>query len=349
MKLIVPPCIKAGDKVATVSLSWGGAGELTHKYEVGKQQLTDAFDVEVVEMPHTLDTAADVYANPKARAEDLMQAFADPDIKGIFSCIGGNDSVRMLPYIDFDVIRNNPKPFLGYSDSTITHFICLKAGIRSYYGPSVMAGFAENGGLFPYMENSVRKALFTNEVIGEVKQNTDGWVVKQYPWEDESLLHKKRILNPAMERKLLQGEGKVQGHLIGGCMEVLEMLKGTVLWPELDVWKGAVLFFETSEDAHDAEEVIGWVRNLATQGILDVVNGIIIGRPGGDAVGEEYYQAQDDAFMKVVKTECGLDIPIMSRMDFGHTDPQFVVPYGAMAEIDCENKKFTILESGCVS
>ena len=345
MKLIIPPKLNKGNKVATVSSSWGGAGTLPWKYEVGKQQLAETFGLEVVEMPHTLDSAGGVYNNPKARAEDLMQAFADPEIKAIFSCIGGDDSIRMLPFIDFDIINKNPKPFIGYSDSTVTHFMCLKAGISSYYGPAIMAGFAENGGLFSYMENSVRNTLFSDESIGEVKPNKDGWVVKQYPWEDKSLLHTKRKLNPPMGRKLLQGTEKVQGHLIGGCMDVLEFIKGTELWPDLEAWKGAILFFETSEDASSDTLVTYWLRNYAAQGILDVVNGIIIGRPGGDDVGEDYYQAQEDAFIKVIQGECGLDIPIMSRMDFGHTDPQMLIPYGAIAEIDCGNMRFSILNS----
>ena len=85
--------------------------------------------------------------NPQARADDLMQAFADPSIKAIISMIGGDDSLRILPYIDLDVIRSNPKIFMGYSDTNVTHFACWKAGLSSFYGPSFMAGFAENGGL----------------------------------------------------------------------------------------------------------------------------------------------------------------------------------------------------------
>lgn len=73
-----------------------------------------------------------------------MNAFENPEIKAIVSTIGGEEGIRILPYVDFNVIRNNPKVFLGYSDSTVIHFICQKAGINSFYGPSIMAGFAEN-------------------------------------------------------------------------------------------------------------------------------------------------------------------------------------------------------------
>jgi muramoyltetrapeptide carboxypeptidase LdcA involved in peptidoglycan recycling len=78
-------------------------------------------------MDHTRKSAEYVYQNPEKRAQDLMEAFLDPSIDAIISTIGGDDSIRIVPYIDFEIIRNNPKIFLGYSDSTITHFICYKA------------------------------------------------------------------------------------------------------------------------------------------------------------------------------------------------------------------------------
>ena len=65
-----------------------------------------------------------------------MDAFLDPSVKGIFSAIGGNDSVRILPYIDYDVIKNHPKIFMGYSDTTVSHFVMNKAGVVSYYEAS---------------------------------------------------------------------------------------------------------------------------------------------------------------------------------------------------------------------
>ena len=137
--MIKPKKLQPGDKVATVSLSWGGPGTIPHRYEAGKKQLQDEFGLVVVEMPHTLSDADWLYRNPQARAEDLMAAFADPEIKGVISTIGGNDSIRILPYLDLDVIRSNPKVFLGFSDTTITHLACYKAGIGTFYGPAIIA------------------------------------------------------------------------------------------------------------------------------------------------------------------------------------------------------------------
>ncbi len=101
--LIRPKRLKPGDTLAAVSLSWGGPSVYPHRYQAGKRQLEEAFKVEVIEMPHTLSDADWLQQNPQARAADLMQAFADPAIDGIISTIGGDDSIRILPYIDFDI------------------------------------------------------------------------------------------------------------------------------------------------------------------------------------------------------------------------------------------------------
>ena len=113
--MIKPQRLQPGDKVASVSLSWGGPGTIPHRYEAGKKQLQDEFGLIVVEMPHTLRDADWLHRNPQARAEDLMAAFSDPAIKGIISTIGGDDSIRLLPYLDLNIIRSNPKIFVTIS------------------------------------------------------------------------------------------------------------------------------------------------------------------------------------------------------------------------------------------
>jgi len=168
LELIKPQKLNIGDKVATVSLSWGGAGddEILWRYNQGKERLEKRFGLEVVEMPHTLMGSDFLYNNPQKRAEDLMQTFADNSVKAVIACIGGNDSIRLLPYIDYDVIAKNPKIFLGYSDSTVTHYICMKAGISSFYGPAILTDFAENIEMPQYTVEAVRKAFFSSEAIG---------------------------------------------------------------------------------------------------------------------------------------------------------------------------------------
>ena len=341
--LIVPERLKAGDKVATVSLSWGGAGDtdLRWRYETGKRRLEEVFGLEVVEMPTTLAGSEYVYQNPEERAKDFMEAFKDRSIRAIFSCIGGDDSIRMLPYIDFDVIHKNPKIFLGYSDSTIAHFICRKAGIRSYYGPSILAEFAENVEIFPYTLNSIVETLFEPKLLGVVDASSE-WTGEIIPWEEDKKQQKKQM-KPNLGYELLQGEGIVTGPLIGGCMDVLEMMKGTCIWPELSEFEGAVLFFETSEDIPSPEFICYWLRNYGAAGILHKINGILWGKPYQEIYHEEY----KEVIHKVIYEELGLTkLPILYNATFGHNEPMMVLPYGAMARIDCSEKTFELLEPG---
>lgn len=344
LSLQKPARLQRGDRVATVSLSWGGAGdpEISWRYYQGKRRLEEIFGLEVVEMPHTLKGSGFVYLNPQKRAEDLMRAFRDPLIKGIFACIGGDDSVRLLPYIDFSVIRDNPKVFLGYSDTTITHLICLKAGLTSFYGPSVLAEFGENVAMHDYTTHWVDKVLFRPEVIGSIPPATS-WTSEYLPWLEENKDRSRKML-PNSGYEILQGSGVVQGRLIGGCLEVLEFAKETVIWPSLDRWSNTILFFETSEDKPDPKLVEYWLRNYGSQGILEEINGIIWGKPYAN----KYYEEYKVAITKIL-AELGLEgLPVLYNMSFGHTAPMTVLPYGALAEIDCERGTFSILESGVV-
>ena len=89
-------------------------------------------------------------------------------IFGIFSCIDGDESIRMLPCIDFNIIKENFKVFIGYSDTTVAHMMCLRAGVSSFYGPAILSEFAENVKMFDYTKHWVNIVLFNTEQIGEI-------------------------------------------------------------------------------------------------------------------------------------------------------------------------------------
>ena len=344
LNLVKPQRLKPGDKIATVSLSWGGAGDadLLWRYNLGKKRLEEEFGLEVVEMTNTLKGSDYLYQHPEKRAEDLMAAFSDTSIKAIISCIGGDESIRMLPYIDFEIIKNNPKIFIGYSDSTITHFICLKANLSSFYGASILAEFAENVKIFDYTSHWFRKVLFDPKPIGIISATTE-WTGERIEWyESNQLMEKTMTKNQGYE--FLQGKGVIKGPLIGGCIEVMEMMKGTILWPSIEKFKNSILFFETSEDMPNPSYIEYWLRNYGSQGILQKVKAIIWGKP----YQERYFEEYKNSIMKII-SELGLmDLPIVYNMTFGHNQPMTCLPYGAMAEIDCDNKTFTILESGVI-
>ncbi|MDR7238056.1 S66 family peptidase [Neobacillus drentensis] len=337
-----PRKLQPGDLVATVSPSWGGAGDpgLRWRYEQGVKRLEEVFGLKVIPMPNSLKGSDYLYKNPQARAEDLMTAFKDDSIKGIFANIGGEDSIRLLPYIDFDVIRENPKIFMGYSDVTVSHLFCHKAGISSFYGPGILTDFAENVEMDSYTIEMVKRTLFSNELIGEI-QPAEQWTSERLEWIEENK-NRRRTMRQNIGYEILQGLGVAQGHLIGGCIEVLEFAKGTVLWPEEKNWKNCILFFETSEEKPDPNNIKYWLRNYAVQGILQVANGIIFGKPQD----EKFYDEYKEAIQKVMKEFNLEDLPILYNLNFGHTEPKFILPYGAMAEINCDKKTFTILESG---
>ena len=346
--MIKPRKLNFGDRVAAVSLSWGGAAKFPQRYEAGKRQLEEEFGLEVVEARHALRDPGWLHRHPEARAEDLMEAFSDRSVRGIISIIGGDDSIRLLPHLDLEVIRSNPKVFMGYSDTTVTHWACFKAGLCSFYGPAIMAGFAENGGMFPYMVRSVRAMLFRAEPPGTVKVSPEGWTAEFLDWADPSNQDRKRKLSPPEPWRFLQGRGVVRGRLFGGCLDVMEWLRGTPIWPEPADWKGKILFLETSEDAPSPRVLVGALRSYAVMGILRNLSGVLFGRPGGGLPVHEF-DAYEEAFRQVVAEEEGLgDLPIVSRMDFGHTDPMFVLPYGMLAEINCEKQQVAILESAVI-
>ncbi len=355
-QLIKPNALKKGDKVAVVSLSSGVTSLFKERYLKAKKQFEETFEVQLVEMPHTLDSIEAVYQNPKNRLDDLMQAFLNPEIRAILTTIGGDDTIRLLPLMNkthFEIIKNNPKIFMGMSDTTVNHFMCLKAGVSSFYTPSLLFGYGENGGIPDYIVQNTKKMLFQSQVVGNLSQS-DFYITQWCDWLTENhLMRRKRA---SSDWCFLGAQKTVSGRLIGGCFEVLNFLNGTSLWPNLSQWKDTILFIETSEDMPKPVELIYFFRNLAVQGILSEIKGILLARPGGEfssfeKVKEEQFIANycdyENAVLKVLE-EFEISIPVVSRLDFGHTVPQFILPYGALTQINPLKKSITILECGVV-
>lgn len=346
--LTKPKALQRGDRIMTVTPFWGGPSVFPHVFDAGILYLEQQFGLQVVEAPHARSSVNWLDKNPEARANDLMTAFEDTTIRGIFASIGGDDSIRILPFLNLDIIAQNPKVFIGYSDVTAIHFACLKAGISSFYGPSVMSGFAENLGMTSAGRDSFERAVFQSEPIGLLPRNDEGWTTEMLDWSDPKNQNIERRREKDCGLEVLQGVGKHIGRLVGGCAEVLETLKATTWWPTPDYWDGAVLFYETSEEAPSADQVRRWMRNYAAQGILGKLSGIVLARPGGAETTPEYRQAQKDAVMAVI-LECGLmDLPVLADADIGHTDPIYTLPFGARVALDCDKATIEILEAGVI-
>ncbi|MDL2219187.1 LD-carboxypeptidase [Ruminococcaceae bacterium OttesenSCG-928-O06] len=340
--LIKPPRLVRGDTIATVSLSWGGAGDedILWRYHQGKRRLEEVFGLHVVEMPHTLAGSEYVYHHPEKRAQDLMQAFSDPSIKGILSCIGGEDSLRITPWLDYDVICRNPKLFCGYSDTTVTHFQCFKAGLSSLYGPSLLSDFAENVALPAYTEQWVQWQWFSPDAPGAVPTSPT-YTGQRQEWLKENAGTARTFL-PGGTYILVQGSGSVQGPLIGGCLEALDFLKGTELFPAKEEFEGAILFLETSEEKPPPWFVTFFLRSLAAMGILQRLAGILFAKPQQEVYQQEYHAA----IVQVLAEANRADMPVLGNASFGHNEPKFSLPMGALAAIHCGEPRFELLESG---
>lgn len=341
--MIKPEKLHKGDKIAIVSLSWGGLGDesLIHKYDIAKERLEKDFGLEVVTMPHALAGSEFVYEHPELRAKDFMDAFLDPSVKGIFSAIGGDDSVRILPYIDCEIIKTHPKIFMGYSDTTVSHFIMNKAGVVSYYGPSIMAEFGEYGKMFDYTADAVRNILF-GDSRGYPVSSSDIWSNDFLAWKEENM-HKRRKIQPETHHyEVLSGGGTIRGQLLGGCIDVFPMIVGTSIWPSAEEWKGKILLLETSEDKPTPDYVKYYLRNLGAQGILQKINGIVVGKPKD----EEFYEEYKEVYRKVLHEFHREALPILYNVNVGHASPIGILPLGIEYEIDLDQKTIRFAESG---
>lgn len=335
------PChLQPGDKVATVALSWGAPGdpEIRWRYDLGKKRMEEEYGLQVVEMPHTLAPTQFVSDHPEARAADLMEAMCDDSIKAVFNVIGGSDSIRMLPYIDFEELAKHPKIFTGYSDGTVTDYICMKAGFASFYGAHVLNDFAEPGQMHPYTRRIIQKMMFETQPVGDIpacavyKAGDISWKEKDQPL--------RRCYVPDTGYRCLQ-PGKAKGTLIGGCFEVFEDLKDTVLFPDLEAYEDSIFFYEVCGQP-DEEKYRRRLHYYGEKGILQRISGLVMGKPLGGKRKEELY----DRVTREVLAEYGrADLPVLSNASFGHNSPSGVIPMGAMAEIDCDKGSFTILES----
>ncbi len=339
-----PERLHPGDKVAIVSLSRGMLGEkpFLHKYALAKKRLEADYGLRVTAMPNALKGTDYLYRHPEARAQDLMDAFRDLEIKAVFNAIGGDDTIRLLPYVDLSVLGENPKIFTGFSDTTTNHFMMHKAGLVSYYGLSVMNNLAEYVSINDYTKSAMEKTLFFPQAPLPIEPSGFCSYEKDKIWWKEENQDRPTPRYPNTGYEVLQGSGSATGVLLGGCIDVFPELLGTSLWPSKEEWRGKILLLETSE-VDMPPEVLGWfLRNLCAQGILQVLNGIVVGKP---AVAERY-EAYKAVYRQVVGFEANRpDLPILYNVNVGHAYPIGLFPLGLPYAIDCDRKRLTLLEA----
>jgi muramoyltetrapeptide carboxypeptidase LdcA involved in peptidoglycan recycling len=338
--LLKPQRLRPGDTVAAISLSSGFAAVVPHRYAAGKRQIEETFGVKIIETPNALRDPYWLYRNPLARAEDLHWALENADVRAIFSTIGGDESVRILPHLALDLIREHPKILMGASDNTVALTAFLRAGVIGYYGPPVLGDLAENCGIQSFVSNAVRGTLFDGEPFDF--EAAKSWSEEFIDWLDPTNLSRQRTFVSSDGWAWLQGNSRVAGKLIGGCLDVLEFLKGTRWWIPKRLWDGAIFFAETSEEVPPPNLVGYWLRNYGSQGILQRLSGILIARPMKYT--PEMTRTLYAEILRVLAEFGREDMPVVANMDFGHTSPQMVVPVGCRAMIDPEAKRISVLD-----
>lgn len=335
-----PRRLASGDVVAVLSPSWGGPGVFPAVFERGLAVLR-RWGLVVREYPTTRADPGELARDARGRARDLDAAFADPEVRAIIASIGGDDSVRLLPLLDPGRWASEPKLLMGYSDTTTLLIDGFAHGAVTFHGPSVMAGLAQMDAV-PGFEDHVRQMLFEPRASHEYIPY--GRFAHGYPdWADPTRVGQTHPLLPDPGCRVLQGTGRAQGELVGGCIEVLEFLRGTPFWPAPALWAGKILFLETSEERPPVQAVRRMLRGYGVSGALAGAAALLFGRPRDYSDDERL--ALDRMLIEVVAGEFERpDLPVVSGLDFGHTDPQWVLPLGVRAELDVEAGRLRLVE-----
>ena len=333
-------------KIGVVSLSSGILGEdfISHEVKIGIERLKK-YGIEVEFLPNSTKGIEFLKNNPKARAKDLIDAFKDDSIDMILCAIGGDDTYRLLPYL----FENNElemavkqKIFLGFSDTTINHFMLNKVGIKTFYGQAFLPDICElSNEMLPYSK------YFFEELInnGEIKE-----IYPSDVWYNEREDFSEKAKGISMEEhhnggfELIRGNVKFEGKILGGCLESIfdifdnSRYEDTVylcqkynLFPSLDEWKNKILLLETSEEKPKPELFRKMILKLEEYGIFDVISGLIIGKPQN----EEYYEEYKQILLDEIKNK---DLSIVYNINVGHSTPRCIIPFGVNAKVDIERQ-----------
>lgn len=334
--------------VGIVSLSGGILGEnlVRHELELGITRL-ESYGLNVRFLPHALRGIDYIKAHPEKRAQDLLQAFLDPSIDMILCAIGGDDTYRILPYL-FDhedlkkAVSRSPKPFLGFSDTTINHLMLHKAGLPSFYGQAFLSDLCElDREMLPYTQKYFEELLAT----GSIRQITPSalWYESRSDY-GPSQLGIPLPAHPDTGFRLLQGPSRFSGKILGGCIDSLfDLFDGErypdmpvlaqkyELFPPLEDWRGKILLLESSEEKMPPEKFRRSLSILRATGIFSVISGILLGKPMDRAYEAEYEQ---------LLTELVDDphLPILTNLNVGHALPRCIVPLGVEAAVDAKEQ-----------
>lgn len=329
-------------KIGIVSLSSGMMGEsfIEHELKIGKERL-NKYGIEIEFLPHALKGIDFIEAHPESRANDLLMAFKDDSIDMILCAIGGEDTYRLLPYL----FENNElesavkqKIFLGFSDTTMNHFMLNKVGIKTFYGQAFLPDVCElSNEMLPYTQKYFEELITTGK-IKEIRPS-DVWYQEREDFSENAIgTDMEKHTNTGFE--LLSGKPMFKGKILGGCLESIydmfdnSRFKDTVsvcnqyhLFPKLEEWKNKILLLETSEEKPHPDLFRKMINTIKEYGIFDVLSGVLVGKPQN----ETYY----DEYKKILLEEISnKDLSIVYNLNIGHATPRCIMPFGVDAEVD---------------
>ncbi len=332
--------------VTIISLSSGIAGEEPVRYEleIGLKRLKE-YGLNVRFTPNALKGVKYIKDHPEKRAEDLLWAFNDPDTDMILCTIGGDDTYRLLPYLfDGGELAGvaSDKVFLGFSDTTVNHFMLYKVGVSSFYGQSFLSDICElSHEMLPYTKKAFEELIMTGR-ISQIKPS-DVW------YEERKEYGKAQVGIPLKEHpdhgfELLQGEPVFSGKILGGCIctmydmfdggryaDMPEMCKKYGLFPDREEWKGKILLLESSEEKPEPQKYRKALEYIKDAGVFDVVSGVLVGKPMDNTYAAEY-----KALLTEVTDDPGL--PIVFNINTGHAMPRCIIPFGKEAVVDVQKQ-----------
>lgn len=327
MQIIKPAKLKKGDEVRVIAPSRSMSIIAEESKNIANRRFFE-MGLKLSFGKHIEEVDEFVSYSIESRIEDLHEAFSNPDVKAIFTVIGGFNSNQLLRYIDWDLIKKNPKILCGFSDITaLNNAIYAKTGLITYSGPHYSTFGHEL--YFDHTLEYFKKCLLQDkpfEVLPSKNWTDDMW------WADQK--NRNLVPNPGW---LVINEGGAEGTIVGSNLCTFNLLQGTEYFPSLE---GSVLFLE------DDEESKPYHFNRDLQSLIHLpefkgVKGIVIGRF------QKASQMTDDKLIKIIKTKKELDkIPVIANVDFGHTDPIITFPIGGTARmrVEKENSKLEIIE-----
>ncbi|HET6877638.1 MAG TPA: S66 peptidase family protein [Jatrophihabitans sp.] len=335
MHSVALPKLSPGDRVAVVSPSFAAPSVAPAVHDLGMLRLREELGLEPVEYPTTRRQGS-----PAERAADLHAAFADPSVRAVLATIGGSDQITVLRYLNPDVVRADPKPFFGFSDNTNLLNWLWFHGVASYHGGSTIMHLGRGHSTHPVSIRSLRAALFDS---GDVEVTpVDEFAEDEYGWSDPRRLSDLPPMLPSEGFFWHQPDRIVTGPTWGGNLEILGWTLAVSKYVHpVERYAGCVLLLETSEEMPPADEVYWTLRNAGERGLLEQFPAVLVGRPKASFVlnpksPEERRRYRTDQRAAVLRAfaDYNPDAMIVFDVDFGHTDPQWVLPYGGRLTVD---------------